>query len=175
MNIVLLVGKIVADSELKSTRGGDGSMYAFTLETPDKQQHRCVLWDEYARRMHALLKVGVYVTASGALHTHSWMHGDERRWMTQVRVGEVALHSRVPRRAEPPSGHWADLGDPTTAFLHKDVTGRGDWNGIDDEHVHRIDRPRARGDFIDWHNDPRYYDAEDYDYDDPMTYFRPIN
>lgn len=174
MNAVELAGEIVLDSKLKSTRGGDGSMYAFTLETPDKQQHRCVLWDGHARRLHGVLVKGERVTVRGSLKTHSWMKGNERRYMTQISVSAVVWHSSAaPKRSA--SGHWADLGDPATAFLHQDVTGRGDWNGIDDEHVHRIDRPRARGDFIDWHKDPRYYDTEDCDYDDPMTYFRPIN
>lgn len=130
MNAVQLAGEIVLDSKLKSTRGGDGSMYAFTLETPDKQHHRCVLWDDFAREKHEELRRGVCVTVQGSLNTHSWMQGDERRWMTQIRVRYVVVHPG--RRPVVDSHHWG-----ASRSYH--------------------------------------YDSEDYDYDDPMTYFRAIN
>lgn len=98
VNKVILVGRLGADPELRSTQSGT-QMCNLSLATSDTwvkdgkreertEWHRIVLWDKLADLAQKYLRKGRMVYVEGKLQTRSWVDAQgQKHYMTEI-VGQ---------------------------------------------------------------------------------------
>ncbi|KKM06946.1 hypothetical protein LCGC14_1738850, partial [marine sediment metagenome] len=96
LNKVLLIGRLTADPELRSTSSGNpvasfsvATNRVWTNKTGERQEatefHNIVVWGRQAETTHQFLKKGALVLIEGRLQTRSWEGRDgQSRRTTEV-------------------------------------------------------------------------------------------
>ena len=104
LNRVTLIGRVVADPEIRSTPGGQ-NVCSFRLATnriwTDKnsgqkrekaEYHNIVLWRRLAEIAHQFLTKGSLVLIEGRIQTRSWKNSsDETRFRTEIVGNRIQL------------------------------------------------------------------------------------
>lgn len=128
LNVVMLIGNLGRDAELRYTPGGAAVAtvnLAVTESWNDQQGRRqertewirVVLWGKVAEALHEHLIKGKQIHVTGKLQTRKWTDKDGvERFTTEIRADKILLLGGGPRR-EPNGGHVPDeqvggAGDP---------------------------------------------------------------
>ncbi len=99
MNVVVLIGRMVADAELKYTQSGVAVANikiavdrSFKTESGEKQTDfiECVLWKHRAEFAANYLGKGRLVAVNGSIQVRSWVKQDgSKAYKTEVLVDEI--------------------------------------------------------------------------------------
>lgn len=99
LNKVLLIGRLTADPELRSTSSGNpvasfsvATNRVWTNKTGERQEatefHNVVVWGRQAETTHQFLKKGALVLIEGRLQTRSWEGRDGQSKRTTEVIAE---------------------------------------------------------------------------------------
>jgi len=117
LNKVLLIGRLTADPQLKSTQGGQ-SVASFSIATnrvwldrqnqkqTEVQYHNIVVWGRQAEIASQFLKKGALAYVEGRLQTRSWQDQQGQNRKTTEIVAERVQFG--PRAAGAPVGDFSD-------------------------------------------------------------------
>ena len=116
-NIVILVGRIGNDPEVRSTQSGSRvATISVATSSPkrengtvakdengytvqDTEWHRVTLFGKQAEFADKYLRKGALVTVRGSLHNSSWTDAKgEKRYSTEVRCDQIDALARPPER-----------------------------------------------------------------------------
>lgn len=98
MNLVVLIGRLTADPELKSTSSGISycrfsvAVDRFTKQGDDKKTDfiNCVAWDQQAEFISRYFAKGVRIALQGRIETGSYTNRDGQKvYTTDIRVDRV--------------------------------------------------------------------------------------
>ena len=102
LNQAILVGRIVADPELKEIENGN-KMTKITLAVPrsyknsegsyDSDFISCVLWKGVAENTVEYCKKGDLVGIKGHIQTRSYEHDEEKKYITEIIAEKVTFLS----------------------------------------------------------------------------------
>ena len=109
MNVVLLIGNVARDAEVRGTP--TGKMVAnFRVATNEGRGeskrtdfHNVVAWEKLAEEAQYHCKTGARVVVEGRLQTRSYeskKHPEEKVWVTEVIANSVRYLSLDPEEAE---------------------------------------------------------------------------
>lgn len=129
LNVVMLIGNLGRDAELRYTPGG-AAVAKFSIATTETwtdksgsrhertEWHNVTLWGKTAEALSEYLVKGKQVYVSGRLQTDEWTDKDgNKRKGTSIRGDRVVLLGAAPRGSERPA-HVRDEdvghGEPTT-------------------------------------------------------------
>lgn len=135
LNKVILMGRLTADPELRSTTGGvDVANFTLAVERnrASKGTERqtdfldCVAWRGTAEFASRYFKKGMQVAVSGRIQTRKWKdQNDQRRVSVEIVVDEAffadskrdtAVDRTEPRGWQSQDVSFADLGDEDVPF-----------------------------------------------------------
>lgn len=135
LNVVVLMGRLTADPELRSTTGGvDVANFTLAVERnrASKGTERqtdfldCVAWRGTAEFISRYFKKGMQVAVSGRIQTRKWKdQNDQRRVSVEIVVDEAffadskrdtAVDRTEPRGWQSQDVSFADLGDEDVPF-----------------------------------------------------------
>ena len=92
MNLVILIGNITKDFELRKTTNGK-STCSFSLAVQRDREHadfpNCVAWNETADLLHRYCHKGSKVGIIGKLNTRSYQKDGRNVYVTEVLVNSV--------------------------------------------------------------------------------------
>lgn len=135
LNQVVLMGRLTADPEMRSTTGGV-DVANFTLAVERNRASRgadrqtdfldCVAWRGTAEFVSRYFKKGMQVAVSGRIQTRKWKdQQDQRRVSVEIVVDEAffadskrdtAVDRTEPRGWQSQDVSFADLGDEDVPF-----------------------------------------------------------
>lgn len=119
LNVVMLIGNLGRDAELRYTPGGAAVATVnlavtelWTDRKGNRQERtewvRVVLWGKAAEALHDHLVKGKQIHVTGKLQTRAWTDKDGvKRYTTEIVADRILLLGGVGRR-EPNGGHVAD-------------------------------------------------------------------
>jgi single-strand DNA-binding protein len=137
-NMVVLIGYLGRDAELRFTPGGQ-PVSTFSLATTDvwndksghrqerTEWHRIVLWGKAAESLQDYLTKGKLVSVAGKLQTRQWDDKDgNKRSTTEIRADRVVLLGSAPRGSNGSDRHVSDEHvaagtEPTTQLTDDDI------------------------------------------------------
>ena len=116
MNVAVLVGRMVADPELKYTPSGIAvCSFRIAVDRPTKSESGekqtdfldIVAWRQSAEFVANYLTKGSLVAVNGSIQTRSWVQQDgQKRWKTEVVAARVqGLGGRPAGERQPEAGH----------------------------------------------------------------------
>lgn len=96
MNKVFLMGRLVADPEIKWTRSSESKKYAVYVIAVNRRGKKdeadfinCIAWGFHAEFAEKFMKKGVLFLVIGRLNNSSWTDNDgKKHWKTTVIVDE---------------------------------------------------------------------------------------
>lgn len=138
MNKVILIGRLVADPEVRNTQSGTAvASYRMAVDRqrkkegqPDADFISCVVWDKGAEFASRYLHKGIKIAVEGRIQTRTFDNNDGKKvYVTEVVVerqefceSKSAAQSAA-QTTEPAVDHFADLqnkvsmfGNQTTSF-----------------------------------------------------------
>lgn len=130
MNKVILIGRLCADPEIRTTQGGTPvATYRLAVDRrrkKDGQQEAdfitCIAWDKGAEFASKWLNKGMKIAITGRLQTRTWEAQDgTKRYATEVVVEEHEF-----------CGGRSDLGQPQEAGQHQEE-GPSDFEEVQDD------------------------------------------
>ncbi|MGC8862842.1 MAG: single-stranded DNA-binding protein [Armatimonadota bacterium] len=111
MNVVVLIGRLVADPELKYTPSGVAvATFRIAVDRRFKSESGeretdfidIVVWRQQAEFAANYLSKGRLVAIQGRMQTRSWVQQDgQKRWKTEVVADQVQFLDRPKEAAEP--------------------------------------------------------------------------
>ena len=107
LNRVHLVGRLVADPELRYTPSGNpvAQLRLATNEGEEPEFHQLSAWGKHAEFAASYLKKGRLLYVEGRLHWSSWQAADgSNRRSCEVRVGTLQVLDQRPQPSEQPEG-----------------------------------------------------------------------
>jgi single-strand DNA-binding protein len=137
LNMVVLIGYLGRDAELRFTPGGQ-PVSTFNIATTDvwndkgghrqerTEWHRIVLWGKAAESLQDYLTKGKLVSIAGKLQTRSWDDKDGvKRYTTEIRADRVVLLGSAPRGnggdRHVPDEQVGSGTEPTTQLMDDDI------------------------------------------------------
>lgn len=120
LNVVMLIGNLGRDAELRYTPGGAAvatinvaTTEVWTDKSNQRQErtewHRVVLWGKTAESLSEYLRKGKQVYIAGKLQTRSWTDKDgNKRHTTEVRADKVVLLGSNDSRRSAAGEHLSD-------------------------------------------------------------------
>lgn len=96
INSAILMGRLTADTELKTTQSNK-SVISFTIAVDRKYQQnttdfiRCVAWERTADFINKFFKKGSLIAVEGELQTRSYEVDGEKRSVTEVVVNNASF------------------------------------------------------------------------------------
>lgn len=132
MNQIILIGRITADPELRTTQSGI-SMASFTVAVQRKYKNdqgrydadfiRCVAWRQTADFLHQYATKGRKIALTGELQSRTYDKDGQKRTLFEVVANSVELidkrdvESRDDRPADTqPSGGFTEVVDDELPF-----------------------------------------------------------
>lgn len=129
MNKVILMGRLVADPELKQT-ATDTSVASFTIAVnrrfaKDGQQQadfiRCTAWRQQAEFICKYFPKGSMICVIGNIQTRSWDDSDgNKRYSTDVVVDEVYFTGEKRDSASQSDSSWNGFEHDKSGLLEED-------------------------------------------------------
>lgn len=134
MNKVILIGRLVADPEVRNTQTGTAvASYRMAVDRQRKKEGRpdadfisCVVWDKGAEFASRYLHKGIKIAVEGRIQTRTFDGNDGKKvYITEVVVErqEFCESKSAAQTAEPAVDNFADLqnkvsmfGNQTTSF-----------------------------------------------------------
>lgn len=118
INSVIIVGRLVRDSEIKSTNGGT-SVARFSLAvnrvkgSSDKRETEvsyidCVLWGKSAETLAPYLTKGKQVSVQGELRQNRWEQDGQQRSRIEIVVTQLQLLGSKDTQAEQVSSNYGE-------------------------------------------------------------------
>lgn len=100
-NLVIIDGKLGADAKIYHLPGGKAKV-VFTLGSNGREKidgelrdhvtwMSCVMWGDFAEKMHPYLKKGKWLQVQGHLRNHTTGQGSARTTETEVNVKHLVL------------------------------------------------------------------------------------
>lgn len=134
MNKVILIGRLVADPEVRNTQTGTAvASYRMAVDRqrkkegqPDADFISCVVWDKGAEFASRYLRKGIKIAVEGRIQTRTFDGNDGKKvYITEVVVErqEFCESKSAAQTTEPAVDNFADLqnkvsmfGNQTTSF-----------------------------------------------------------
>ena len=114
MNRIVLIGRLTADPELRTTQSGKAVtdfILAVDRRSKDKTDFiKIVVWNDLAKNCVKYLAKGKQAAVSGRLEIDSYDKNGEKRYIAQVIADEVKFLS--PKAAQPEDDAVGDEGLP---------------------------------------------------------------
>ncbi len=110
LNRVILVGRLVADPELRYTPSGSAvaQLLLATNEGSEPEFHQLSAWGKLAEFAGSYLKKGRLIYVEGRLHWSSWQAADgSQRRSCEVRVGNLQVLDQRPSEQPEAGGQGA--------------------------------------------------------------------
>lgn len=114
INLVMLLGNIGADPELKTTEKGAALKFRlatsetwFDTKEQKKQErtewHNVVVFGKRAEGLSRVLKKGSRIAIRGPIRSHSYEKDNQKRWFTEVVADDVTFAGGPPNGAYKPA------------------------------------------------------------------------
>lgn len=165
LNKVILIGRLAADPESRSTNSGQqvtnfsiATNRIWTNQSGEKQEqvefHRIVAWGRLADIVSQYLKKGGLVMVEGHLQTRSWVGQDEvKRYQTEIVAENIQMGPRAANQNYEPGQGGQSFPSQTertvTADTQKQKTKEVDENKDDDIPVVNENEPIVNDDEIE--------------------------
>lgn len=133
MNKVILIGRVVADPEKRSTQSGKAvATYRLAVDRRFKQEGQpdtdffpCVAWGANAEFASKYLRKGTKIAIEGRLQIRSWDKDGEKRYATEIIVEQHEFCEKKTESSDSDDGGYA----PPPAYGSSD----GGFSDIADE------------------------------------------
>ncbi len=133
MNKVILIGRLVADPEVRNTQSGTAvASYRMAVDRqrkkegqPDADFISCVAWDSRAEFASRYLHKGIKIAVEGRIQTGSYEKDGVKHYTTDIIIDrhEFCESKNAAQTTSPAADNLADLenkismfGNPTTSF-----------------------------------------------------------
>lgn len=127
MNKVILIGRLVADPEVRNTQSGTAvASYRMAVDRqrkkegqPDADFISCVVWDKGAEFASRYLHKGIKIAVEGRIQTRTFDSNDGKKvYVTEVVVErqEFCESKNAAQTPTPAPDHFADLENKVSMF-----------------------------------------------------------